>query len=494
MTGIGPAPGDDDRTAELEALMKEARERQRRRRLRLVLVAGALLVAAGVSYWIVRASSGGARIEHAPNGPVVNVSAFAHHGRLAFVSRGVLWALDGQNNTLRRITTPAGARPTEPTFSPDGKWLAYLAQRIDPDNHDQRNQLWIARSDGTDGHAVPGFLAYGIYGWSPTSDVLAVSTGPTHSKQPCPCGTPRTLRLVSPDGSSRILASGPWIYSAAWAPDGHALAVGIEGDPAVGEPSSIASYPINGGKPTTWLRVRPRQRLQGMTGVLLEPAGWWHGFGIGFWIYGNGATRNLDATPLDLIAKPGAEPRLLDLTLSDGMTSVIAASTRGARLAIVADISEGVNGGRVFWDKKQVQVCNRKSGCRGLLKRSSKVSVDPVWSPDGETLAFIEAPDYVSAGWSQSSVRRWYGAHQLLLYDVGTGELRAVPAAKGATVPIWSRSSQSLLYVADDGLWLLPTLTGKPVEIATPLFPPSNWPSYFAQVAWNAQFAWWSGS
>jgi hypothetical protein len=50
----------------------------------------------------------------------------------------------------------------------------------------------------------------------------------------------------------------------------------------------------------------------------------------------------------------------------------------------------------------------------------------------------------------------------------------------------------TLLYVAGDGLWLLPTLAAKPVEIATPLFPPHEWPAYYGQVAWTAQFARWS--
>ena len=44
--------------------------------------------------------------------------------------------------------------------------------------------------------------------------------------------------------------------------------------------------------------------------------------------------------------------------------------------------------------------------------------------------------------------------------------------------------------MAGNSLWLLPTLDGKPIEIATPLFPVHNWPSYFGQIAWSAQFAW----
>lgn len=470
-----------------EALIKEARARQRRRRLRLLAATLAVAGAVAVGYAVVR-DQGGTAVVRVPGGPTVDVKAFAGHGRLAFVSRGVLFVLDGREEKLRRLETPRGATPTDPVFSVDGKWLAYLARRHDPVTNSDRSELWIARADGRSAHRVRGFTAFGLYGWSPRADLVAVTAGPVQTAQPCPCFTPTSLRLVSPSGSARVLARAPWIRSAAWSPDGKQIALGIENDPAFGHPSSIISYPIDGDTPTTWLRVNPQQRLDGLNGALLDPVGWWRGVGIGFWIYGDGATHNLDATPLDLIEKPGARPRLLAKTLSDGPTRVIAAG--GGRLAIVADVGDGRGGGRVAWDEKQVQVCHAVDGCRGLVTTPRTVSVDPAWSPDGATLVFAVAPDNRASGWRQSSLARWFGEHRLLLFNAKTGRIRNVPAANGATVPLWSSDGKSLLYVSGDGLWLLPTLTSTPVEIATPLFPPHNWPSYFAQIAWGAQFAW----
>lgn len=74
----------------------------------------------------------------------------------------------------------------------------------------------------------------------------------------------------------------------------------------------------------------------------------------------------------------------------------------------------------------------------------------------------------------------------------GDGALRQLDA-RGAAVPAWSADGKSLLYIARDGIWLLPRLAGPPMRIATPLFPPGNWPSYYGQVDWAAQYAWWSG-
>jgi hypothetical protein len=229
-----------------------------------------------------------------------------------------------------------------------------------------------------------------------------------------------------------------------------------------------------------------------MDQILVAPAGWWRGFGIGFWVFGDGMVHNNDETPLDVVASPGARPRALAQTLSDGATDAFASAAAAERLAVVADVSKGRNGGRVFWSEKQVQLCRPIAGCRGLVDRSSKVTLDPAWSPDGRTLAFVEAPDYASGGTPPPRLHRWYADHRLLLYDAVTKKLRGVHGANGATVPKWSPDGKSLLYVSGNGLWLLPSLTGKPVEIAAPLFGSGNWPQYYAQVAWNAQFSWWS--
>ena len=118
------------------------------------------------------------------------------------------------------------------------------------------------------------------------------------------------------------------------------------------------------------------------------------------------------------------------------------------------------------------------------------MTLDPVWSPNGSTLAFIEAPDYTSPGTPAAVLHRWYADHRLFLDDVETKTLRGLPGVSGVTVPRWSADGRSLLYVSHNALWMLATLGGKPVEIAAPLFATGNWPEYYAQVPWIAQFAW----
>src|SRR6185312_1547407 len=127
--------------------------------------------------------------------------------------------------------------------------------------------------------------------------------------------------------------------------------------------------------------------LNGMNGVIFDLAGWWQGVGVGFWVFGDGAVRNPDQTPLDLVAAPGTRPRLLTNTLSYETTRVFAASAGAVALV------ETTNGdaGRNYWDDKTILICRAGARCRRIAG-GSKVAVDPAWSPDGTTLASVTAP------------------------------------------------------------------------------------------------------
>jgi Tol biopolymer transport system component len=480
--GQQPSPHPDP-----DALIEEARARQRRRRRRVavVVVVAAVVAATVAAVW--DAGGSAPAVVQISGGPTVNVRAFTDHGRLAFVSRNSLWVLNGGRSSLRQVATPRRLHPVQPVFSPDGKWLAFLVTKTAPADMAGGalgySPVWLARGDGSDAHPVPGLGRALIVGWSSRGDVLAAMAGPVSQRVPFESLT--TVRLVTPGRPTRVLLHSRDVLGAVWSPDGRQLAV-VNEDSRLAD--TLAAYPISGGAPTVWARLTPHDRVNGMTGPLLHPAGWWRGFGIGVWVYGDGATRNLDATPLDVIAHPGAKPRLLLDTLSVQTTRILDSSK--SAVAFVADVSHGVNGGRIYWDAKQVQICTPPASCKPIATDRSKVTLDPAWSPSGDQLAFVEAPDRRAGGWGQQALTRWYGQHVLRIYDTRNQRLRTIAAARGATAPLWSSDGKSLVYLADDGVWLLPALDAKPVRIATPLFTPSSWPSYFGQIAWPAQLAW----
>jgi Tol biopolymer transport system component len=213
-------------TDELEALIREARERQRRRQRRIAVLLLAVVAVGTAAFGIARSVGGRApTVERVPHGPVVNVGAFKGDGRLAFISGSTLWLLDGTTSKLHRLATPGGFTPSQPVFSFDGRWLAYLEQHLGPATGDDYARLWIARADGSDAHVVPGLTVYSLIGWSPATDVLAIAAGPERTKQPCPCYSPTTLRIVSADRSYRTVARTSWLYGGSWSPDGTKLVV-----------------------------------------------------------------------------------------------------------------------------------------------------------------------------------------------------------------------------------------------------------------------------
>jgi hypothetical protein len=484
-----PAPETPSSPAQIgdpEALIREARQLQRRRQTRVTATVVALAAAAGLVYGIVRSGGRAPSIERVPGGPTVNIGSFAGHGRLAFISRNTVWVLDGDSHSVRRVAITRGLYPLRPSFSPDGRWLAFVETTTQPayvaGGAWTVGQLWLARGDGSDAHPIAGLANAKLVGWSSRTDVLAVVAGPVSAR--VPFGVETTVRLVTPDGNIRRLLRDRYVRGAVWSPDGRELAVVTE-DARLHD--TLATYPINGGQRTIWQRFNPHTHLNGMGQILVDPAGWWPDFGIGIWIYGNGMTHNNDATPLHVVSHPGAAPRYLADTLSDQTTRVIAGGRK--RLAVVADVSHGVNGNRLVWDAKQLQICTPNDRCAPIDRNRHFVTLDPGWSPRGDKLAFIRAPDLTSSGWPQSVLKGWYADHQLRLYDPPARTTQTLAEEHGATVPIWSVDGRSMLFVDRNGIWLLPRVGAAPVEIASPLFG-SSWPAYYGQMAWPAQFGW----
>jgi WD40-like Beta Propeller Repeat len=536
-----------------EALIEEARRRTRRRRRRAAT--GAVMLVGVAALALVASSGGGSGIVAETSAqPFVSVRAFSREGELAFISRGALWVLDGAAASLRVVasstftkgsrsvaehghapqtSTSGPAVPGSPTFSHDGRWLAYLVTAQTADGGP--SQLWIANADGTGAHEVAKLAVDQFVGWSPTADVLAVIAEAKgwylNERQG---QLPVELKLVSAGGVTRrlgALSTSPTrpgqIENAVWSPDGSNIAVSVT-DPLPGVANTVSAYPVGGGKPTMWFRIRNTQTLPrvcssscGGRGVIADLAGWWPRRGIAFWAYCCGATRNLDNTPLEVLTVPGARPRLIAQTLSDGVTDAVAGGPGGS-LAVVDSTALG----RALGQEKVVEHCSPRTlrcvpvpagsiwtgpfrqPCTKALQCTiahpasgtpgSGVSLDPAWSPTAPLLAYVKAPYALTGG---GPTIAWYTAHQLYLWNERTGTTRMVATVTGVSVPTWSRNGRDLLYVSGDGLWLAAASGGRPVEIEHPLFPERQWSngagpsgaiSYFGQIHWTGQFSWWS--
>lgn len=449
------APPESPHGDELEALIREARARQRRRWLAGAAVVAALAAAVNVAF-VVAGGSDRTGTRLASGAPVVNARAFSGHGELAFVFRRALYVLDGTTGKLVRAAT-AEEQPDAPVFSPDGRWLAFALSR---------SRVGVAHANGTASHVL---AARGFPRWLPNGRLLVG----------------RKIYEVAPSGTVVRVGLAPSTL-VAWAQDGSSYAFVLnrfvrEKDGSFrGIELLKVSNTLNGAQ-TTWYRVPTRfTPSSGYTtpaiGVVTVLS---HHQGLLFSLDPfHSASIAADGLPLYEQAAPGATPRKLALMVGSAVSL-----SAGAHFAI------GAGGDRYAWRTKHAIACSTGSHCSTVPAPSSYLSLDPAWSPNASVLAYVVARASRSNNFFQPTIRRWYRTRRLWLFANGS-QPRVVAESTGAADPRWSQDGRSVLFVANDSLWLLPRLDAQPVRIAGPLFRPSSWPSYYGQIDWIDQFAW----
>ena len=191
--------------------------------------------------------------------------------------------LDGSNGALRQVGhLRSGAE--EPSFSHDGRWLAYIAAGKEAPVYGGVEEapyapapgpLVISASDGAAARVVAKVGQVDEATWGPRTDQLLVVSSPGGIYD----GS--TVWAVSPSGNVRKLVSEDNIYRAVWSPDGSQVAVAFGGKAPVSS-YTLEVLPANGGRPTVWAH-HSTAAVQ-----WLVPLGWWEGRGIVAWAGGNG--------------------------------------------------------------------------------------------------------------------------------------------------------------------------------------------------------------
>src|SRR4051794_4491332 len=107
----------------------------------------------------------------APDGETV-AFALAKPDLEARANQSALWAVSYAGGELRQLTSGVG-RDRAPTWSPDGRWIAFLSDR-----EGGRGQLWALPTAAGEARRLTENLK-GIDGvvWSPASDQLALVAG-----------------------------------------------------------------------------------------------------------------------------------------------------------------------------------------------------------------------------------------------------------------------------------------------------------------------------
>lgn len=442
--------------------------------------------------------SGGTTVhEVASLSPLVNANAFSGHGELAFVSDAELYVLDGATAELRQVTV-GSPPPSDPSFSHDGRWLAFL--RVAPRSSNGDETLWIARGDGADAHKIAGLPpAYAVpnsggpvYSWSPRDDQLVVTTGPV----PVSAGplVPRQVWIVPAAGRAHRLLGPGFASGAVWSPDGHEVAV-IWGAKGLAD-QVVETLRPTGGAPTVWLETDESTYYL---------AGWAPRFGILVWVdQGNGgpSVENY-GLPLDAISQPRRPPA--QLAAGPLFQPPALAIGPDGELAVVATSPEksdtGSEGQKFVWFDKTVESCfPATDSCTAVGTPPSSVSLNPALSAADGSLTFVEAPQsddgfvpVYAALQAWTHIAGWYAKHNLWLLSPGSSAPTEISGTAGAADPVWSTRGTGIVFVRDQALWLIATSGAVPVEVASPLdLPPmsSSGTYLFGYVDWAGQFAW----
>lgn len=174
-------------------------------RVALLVVVLLALVAAALAL-----SAGGPRLP-TPVGPAVT-------GLMAFDDGGDIFVA-GPDDPVRRQLTSGPALETSPSFSPDGRLIAYWVRTA----MGTPSSLWVMDADGSNPRNVTGALDLSgaeniLAAWSPDSRQLAFSAGDyyTSSRLYVADATGGGAREIGKDGLSRVDPS--------WSPDGRLIA------------------------------------------------------------------------------------------------------------------------------------------------------------------------------------------------------------------------------------------------------------------------------
>jgi len=479
-----------------------ARRRQKGMMSRLIATCAALAVAIGVGGGIAACAHGtpAATVSadasvtmSAPAGAppaagmMIGGEAFGGHGRLAFVSAGRLYVLDGSaaghSATLHSVATgetPTAATPGAPSWSPDGRWLAYLVGTPSADGTVTGGALWLAGPDGQDAHLLVQHVAG--FAWSPRTDELAATSaggGKLYAVQP---GKPTYPMLEVP---------GQFDGAPVWSPNGREIAVASVTVTATGR---FASSVIDLFVPSEGIVIN--SLASSRTDALIVDGWWANGEGVLAW-----------SDPGDAASTPADTLPLVSYPLGDAPTETLASTPAYPSFAVPdgAGVTLVTGEDRALWSAKTITYCNVSGHCGpAQAALPAPVNLDPASSQwQGETdLAFAHCATEPTqsaqpAAATPQALSAWYRTCRLWYTAGGGGNAVAVTrAGAGVAAPTWSGGDGDLLYVRDDALWLIPMRQPNGAPSSAPARPvvgrlfAGSWPNADGYTGWQSQFAW----
>jgi hypothetical protein len=428
-----------------------------------------------------------------PPGPLtVNGPAWAGHGDLAFVSSGKLEVLSNAGS-LTTVTGPnGGGFDSNPAWSPDEQWLAFLHTGPANGFAVPASTLWLVEAGSSQAEEVTA-TGVGMFAWSPTAPLLAYTTVPNYN---FPAGGPEDLWFDRPGTppTSVEVGTGAGLGSIAWSPDGSELAFDDSvfpqpasatspGTPAAGRLGIVS---VNGSRIITVFVLAE-------SGIDL--AGWWpEGGGLLFWEdTGFSGSNEEDGLTLYSLEFGSAQP--VALTSSLVGSTWLAPQPGGSTVAVVSGMGRSIT-----TTGRDIDLCRFPAAtCQSVPIPAGTVGLAPSWTSSG-ALIFSVASDAGPfsptgvANYSPGWMAQWNATNALWAMAPGeppspmtstpAGSLLAVPNAHGST----------MVVVADDDLWLTNASGASAVRVAGPLYSTIGPSGFYGEVDWASTFAWSTGA
>jgi tricorn protease len=422
---------------------------------------------------------------------------------IAFSYAGDLWAVNRQGGAPRRLTSAPGLE-TLPSFSPDGETLAFTGE------YDGNVDVYTMPARG----GVPRRVTYHpgadyVVGWTPDGQrIVFRSTRESYSRF-------TQLFTVSKDGGLPVALPLPTGYSGAYSPDGRRVAYApLTGGPFGRTPERWVAWRRYRGGEASYLSIAT---LADLTTAKVprtdsnDISPMWIGDRVFFLSDRNGAMTLFRFDPAtkavtELIANSGPDIRAASAG-PDGIVyeqfgqihifDLASGKSRAVPVEIAADLSEvrprvqavdreirsaalSPTGVRAVFEAhgEVLTVPADKGDIRNLTRTPGVMERSPVWSPDGQSVAFFsdESGEYALHVKPQS----------------GDGQGRKIPlAGKSAYYfgPRWSPDSTQLAFNDNQlNLWRVDVASGRLTKIDTDHFYPFE--SLERDVAWSPDSKW----
>jgi Tol biopolymer transport system component len=243
---------------------------------------------------------------------------WSHDGRwLAYVSGyAEIWRVRADGSERRRVWGHVGDAVMSPSWSPDGRWLAFTrTSEVMVGGYPQsRNAVYVVRRDGSGLRKLHKGWRGSDAAWSADGRVIAFNYG--HS-----------LATIRPDGTrSRIVRDDVSPHQLRFSPTGRRL-VFTDFAPVMRqpmEPAAVRTLNLSTGE----RRTVPRKALGGQAdSVTWTPDGRRLAYFLNHWVT-EGEITYVDAVELRTIRPSGADPRKLATLRSEVMGSSGLAWTR----------------------------------------------------------------------------------------------------------------------------------------------------------------------